>query len=841
MLKAWTRHPSPAGRIREKGHARGERLLGEGRRQVDQGLPAIGIERRKPCRRGVGRRRHAAEADRQRRVGGRPLPLRDVGRFGALERQVRVLAVVRQLAAEAGERLHRVHEQVPDGLLRRPRVPVDDDDRVAGERDVLPVQPDPVARQGRAVLAKDASGEAVPPPGDPDRPVGRQLGHLAVRADLDRVALAPPPLEQRAPGLPLALGRRGGHDGEDAGLAEDLADGRRRLAGIEPAEHVVVRIDVKRQRLGGHVEGEALLGPFHPDLAPHHAAGALDRHRDVDGERLSALHLAQRALDPPGAGRRPAGRHPHALQGERGRARACHPVVEEPGEVAPAGHLEHPAEVLERRALPPEVAVEGGERLPERDVAQREARHVEGHERLAVADGFGRGALPRAELAQREVAAVPDVVAVLLQGCAAVLRPRAALLLQQVVGEVRREPLAPVARPVVDEDRVAPPVVQDLVRVRRGEDEGEPDHLGTEQREARHAVARLPEVLDERELRVGVRADQLAVHLDVLRGRRQVPGRQRLVRLVQVDERLDAAGAVAEQVQRPPGQVDLVGRPLRVPPRPPIGAARRAGPLGNEVPALRLRGLEGELDEAGAEGGIPGAARGEVDALGRDPAGGLPEAAGVLLPLRGQGEVDDASVREGEGVLTGAEGNPVPFHRGPVPARCDRRPRRARGTGHFARRRVAGGDGEGRVEGELDRAALGGRGQAHEVGRRERARRGIDRHGQGVRDVRRGLWWRRRGEGRAWHGGGDGGAREQDGRREQAPAREARQHSHLQCRGAGPVELYQPRAPAAASRARRPVLTSDRSANTLAGGLRTLRRRMGGAAGDQVPARHQHP
>ncbi|MCK7523814.1 MAG: hypothetical protein MZV64_42430 [Ignavibacteriales bacterium] len=92
-----------------------------------------------------------------------------------------------------------------------------------------------------------------------------------------------------------------------------------------------------------------------------------------------------------------------------------------------------------------------------------------------------------------------------------------------MVGEVgRRAPRTSCRVAVVDEDRVAPPVVQDLVRVGRVEDEREADDLRAEQREGRHPVARLPEVLDQRELAVRVRADQAAVHLEVLRRRREV-------------------------------------------------------------------------------------------------------------------------------------------------------------------------------------------------------------------------------------------------------------------------------------------------------------------------------
>jgi hypothetical protein len=251
----------------------------------------------------------------------------------------------------------------------------------------------------------------------------------------------------------------------------------------------------------------------------------------------------------------------------------ANPVREESGEVAAARYLHRLLEVGERGALALEITVEPRNPLAKRVVSDRQAQHVIRHQRLAVADRLSRGALARAERGEREVAAVLDVVAVLLQRRAAVLVAGPPLLGDEVVRHVGRQSLAPVTGTIVDEDRIPPPVVEDFVRVGRVDDEREPDDLAAEQRECGHAVARLPEVLDEGELPVGVRPDELTVHLEVLRRRCQVLRRRRVVSVMQVDERLDRTGDVAPDVQRAADEVDLVHRPARLPPRVPLRVA----------------------------------------------------------------------------------------------------------------------------------------------------------------------------------------------------------------------------------------------------------------------------
>ena len=63
--------------------------------------------------------------------------------------------------------------------------------------------------------------------------------------------------------------------------------------------------------------------------------------------------------------------------------------------------------------------------------------------------------------------------------------------------------------------------------VGRGEDPGKPDDPGSEQREARHAVAGLPEILDQSERCVGVRRQHALIQDEVARGCVEIALRER--------------------------------------------------------------------------------------------------------------------------------------------------------------------------------------------------------------------------------------------------------------------------------------------------------------------------
>ncbi len=87
------------------------------------------------------------------------------------------------------------------------------------------------------------------------------------------------------------------------------------------------------------------------------------------------------------------------------------------------------------------------------------------HQGLAIPHRLAGTIVASAEIAQREVFPGRYIFTIHLQGVPTVLAPFALLFLKIVIGQVGGQPLAPVARLLVHVDRVAPPVVQDLVRV----------------------------------------------------------------------------------------------------------------------------------------------------------------------------------------------------------------------------------------------------------------------------------------------------------------------------------------------------------------------------------------
>jgi len=87
-----------------------------------------------------------------------------------------------------------------------------------------------------------------------------------------------------------------------------------------------------------------------------------------------------------------------------------------------------------------------------------------------------------------------------LQDGAPVVGALAALLSDQMVGEISGQTLAPVPPPKVNEHAIAHQLCSQLVRVRRMQDEWKPDDLLAQEREGRHAVAGLPKNLHQGEL-----------------------------------------------------------------------------------------------------------------------------------------------------------------------------------------------------------------------------------------------------------------------------------------------------------------------------------------------------
>ena len=206
------------------------------------------------------------------------------------------------------------------------------------------------------------------------------------------------------------------------------------------------------------------------------------------------------------------------------------------------------------------VAVEFPQPFDEEFVTQPQAQHVKQHQCLAVAHRLGGGAVAGAEPGERKVLPLAHVVGELLQRVPPVLRPLAALLLEQMVGEVGGQPLGPVAAVVVGVDAVAPPVVQDLVGIGAVQDERQPDHLRPEQGERGHAEAGLPEVLHQGELGIGVAPDQFFVHGEIAAGHIQVPVGQRLVRGAQPDFGIDPSGRAPIAGKACGDEVDLLLR-----------------------------------------------------------------------------------------------------------------------------------------------------------------------------------------------------------------------------------------------------------------------------------------
>ena len=452
-----------------------------------------------------------------------------------------------------------------------------------------------------------------------------------------------------------------------------------------------------RLRLGPHRGRHEAR--FEPDRGGGRLPEGLHDDRHVEQQRRPRLRLLDHEGDLEAAARRLAQVAELRLQPRR--PGLLDVVGEEPAEVLARRGLERLPHVRERGLLPAVLAVEAGRPLPEGVVSDPLPDHVEDHQRLPVPHRLGRRAVARAELGEREVAPVAHVAAVLLQGVAPVLLAPPPLLLDEVVGHVGGQALAPVPARVVHEDRVAPPVVEDLVRVGGAQDEREADDLGAEQRVGRHAVARLPEVLDERELPVRVGPDEPAVHLDVLRGRLQVLRGERVVLLAQVDEGLDRARRVAVDHDRPAHQGDLVDRPVRLPACRALRVARGAVARAHHVPALGLRHLDVVLDEAGADVRVPEPVAGEVDAVLRDDPGRLAEAARVLLLLVGEAEVELPLVPQAHRAARRGSGHAVALERHRGGRAVDAEEAHGVAQRHLGHRGLGGGDLQPGVQQEL--------------------------------------------------------------------------------------------------------------------------------------------
>ena len=321
----------------------------------------------------------------------------------------------------------------------------------------------------------------------------------------------------------------GGPRQQDQSLpgAEEAAQSDRGFTRCQGPEGVEFGVHGQSEGGGRELDRKVALAAFQVDEDPDgRALDGVDHHRYRQREGRPQLDLA----DPPGDLVPRLGRCGlHLGQGESRGAGAGGPGREVVPEVLPADRLEGTAQVCVAGGAELVVGIEAPEPRDEGRVAQLEAQVVEEHGRLAVADRLAGLAVAPAELVEREVPFGSDMVRVGLEAVAAVGRPLALPLLQQMVCEIGGETLAPVAGARIDIDAVAPPVVQHLVGVGGGDDEGQAQDLRPEQGEGGHAVAGLPEVLHQGELGIGIGTDQPAVEVQILAGGGEVVGRQPVI------------------------------------------------------------------------------------------------------------------------------------------------------------------------------------------------------------------------------------------------------------------------------------------------------------------------
>ena len=291
------------------------------------------------------------------------------------------------------------------------------------------------------------------------------------------------------------------------------------------------------------------------------------------------------------------------------------------------------------------------------------------HKGLSVSDGLAHRSVAAPEVAQGQVATGGDIVVVLLEHRAAMLTALAPLLLHEVIGEVGRKALSPVPLFVVDEDTVAPPVVEYLVGIGGVKNEGKAYDLRTEKSEGWHAVAGLPEILDESELPVGIGPEESGVHAYVLqRGVEIAPG-QCVVGLPEEYHGLDSRGRPEVFREEPGDKVDLVLGLFGLPRHrraPLVPSAVDPAPLADGLPERGKVHGEGEGEEVDIEPGVPSRRTGEENSIGTDLAVRSPLSPGVFLPDVFQGMVDDAFVGDGESPDAGGKGDLVP-----IPGRGD--------------------------------------------------------------------------------------------------------------------------------------------------------------------------
>ncbi len=236
-------------------------------------------------------------------------------------------------------------------------------------------------------------------------------------------------------------------------------------------------------------------------------AGKVDGGRNFKAVGRASLCLRQGEFQ--GVAFRTPALYAGVLHLQRRRSRALCPLAEEGFKPPFAGELLEPAaQVFKRGVFKTVLPVKTPQAFFKSFIAEHPPQHVIGHQGLAVPYSLrGRG-MPGAEFRKREIFAGRDIVGIFLQGRSPVVASLSSVLGYQVIGQIGRKPLAPVAFFVIHKNSVAPPVMEYLVRVRGINYKGEAYYFGAQQGKRRHPVAGIPEILYQGEFPVGIAAQQ---------------------------------------------------------------------------------------------------------------------------------------------------------------------------------------------------------------------------------------------------------------------------------------------------------------------------------------------
>ena len=236
------------------------------------------------------------------------------------------------------------------------------------------------------------------------------------------------------------------------------------------------------------------------------------------------------------------------------------------------------------------------------------------------------------------------------------LRPLPALLGEQMVGEIGGQTLAPVSACRSDENAVAPPIVQQFVRIGRGQNKRKPDDLLAQQRKRRHAVAGFPKILHKGEFGIRVRAQKIAIHIQILRRGVEITLRQRRIGFAQERVGFHRAGVLGIFRKGCGDEMHLFGRRRHRPPfRKPSpacggrqggGRCGRAFALADRFPPCR----QIDRKRVGNER-IPGLRHpmgrtGEIRAAGFDQSGRFAKRTGIFATRCPDRIVDDTLIIE---------------------------------------------------------------------------------------------------------------------------------------------------------------------------------------------------